>query len=121
MSESPDVRVSAGERERALDELSRHFSIGRLTAVEFGERAARVWEAGDRRQLAEMFADLPAPPPPTTSAIGGVGVARSAVRASLIVLLAIVTWFGLGNPEWLLLLAAVAVTVLLYQRVRGRT
>jgi hypothetical protein len=40
MAEYPDARINAAERDRALLELSEHFSTGRLNVTEFEERTA---------------------------------------------------------------------------------
>ncbi|WP_067566641.1 DUF1707 SHOCT-like domain-containing protein [Nocardia acidivorans] len=117
MSESPYGRVSDDERERALGELSRHFSIGRLTAPEFDERSTAVWAANSRRQLAETLADLPTSPALVPG--GEVGpIPARAVRTVAITILAIVLWVTLGNAVWLLLLAAIPLALLLRPRLR---
>jgi Domain of unknown function (DUF1707) len=70
MAEFPDVRVGTTERERALDDLARHFSAGRLSVTEFNDRSGQVAAATTRNELAEVLADLPplipegAPPKP---------------------------------------------------------
>ncbi|WP_327146970.1 DUF1707 SHOCT-like domain-containing protein [Nocardia sp. NBC_01327] len=112
MDESPYARVSDAERERALQELSRHFSFGRLTAPEFDERTSHVWRADTRRQLAEMFADLPAPPALEPVAYPGVAP-RLMVRGVAITMFVIVFALALGNGMWLLLLGAIPVVLLI--------
>jgi hypothetical protein len=59
MVEYPDARISAVERDRALLELSEHFSTGRLNATEFEERTAAAVAATTSNQLAALVADLP--------------------------------------------------------------
>jgi Domain of unknown function (DUF1707) len=54
-----DLRVSDADRDRALAELSENFQAGRLDADEFEERSGRALRARTRRELAELFADLP--------------------------------------------------------------
>ncbi|WP_330179430.1 DUF1707 domain-containing protein [Nocardia sp. NBC_01503] len=117
MSESPYGRVSENERERALRELSEHFSIGRLTAPEFDERSTAVWAAVSRRQLAETFADLPASPTVVPGAEIGPIPAR-VVRVVAAAIFAIVLWLTLGNTAWLLLLAAIPLALLVRTRLR---
>ncbi|RJQ83766.1 DUF1707 SHOCT-like domain-containing protein [Amycolatopsis panacis] len=68
---SPQLRVSDQERESALTALGEHMSAGRIDIEEYGERSARITAAKTRGELAEMFADLPAPHP----AYGGVPAA----------------------------------------------
>lgn len=54
-----ETRLGAVEREQALGELSSHLVMGRLDAVEFDARCARVIVAQSRADLAEVFFDLP--------------------------------------------------------------
>ncbi|MBB4686200.1 DUF1707 SHOCT-like domain-containing protein [Amycolatopsis jiangsuensis] len=60
---SPQLRISDQERESALNALGEHMSAGRIDIEEYGERSARITAAKTRGELAEMFADLPAPHP----------------------------------------------------------
>ncbi|GAA3539812.1 DUF1707 domain-containing protein [Amycolatopsis ultiminotia] len=60
---SPQLRISDQERESALKALGEHMSAGRIDIDEYGERSARITAAKTRGELAEMFADLPAPHP----------------------------------------------------------
>jgi hypothetical protein len=60
MGQNPNVRISAAERDRALQELSEHFSTGRLNPTEFEQRSAAAVAATTRNELAALFADLPA-------------------------------------------------------------
>ena len=59
MNESPDVRIGDADREQALTALGEHLSAGRLDVDEYGERSARVTAAKTRRELTDVFADLP--------------------------------------------------------------
>jgi hypothetical protein len=59
MAEYPDARISAAERDRALRELSEHFSTGRLNVTEFEQRTAAAAAATTSNELAALFADLP--------------------------------------------------------------
>ncbi|HVW41412.1 MAG TPA: DUF1707 domain-containing protein [Amycolatopsis sp.] len=63
MNESPDVRIGDADREQALSALGEHLSAGRLDVDEYGERSARVTAARTRRELTEVFTDLPEPHP----------------------------------------------------------
>ncbi|WP_157574002.1 DUF1707 SHOCT-like domain-containing protein [Nocardia jejuensis] len=117
MSETPDARVGDNEREHALQELSQHFSVGRLTAAEFEERSTRVWTAGTHRQLAETFVDLPASPVLVPGS-ARVHWPAMAVRAGAVVIFAVEFWLSLDNPAWLLLLGAVPVVGLILTRSR---
>lgn len=68
MNESPDVRIGDADRETALSALGEHLSAGRLDVDEYGERSARVTAAKTRRELMEIFTDLPEPHPGTAAA-----------------------------------------------------
>lgn len=117
MNESSHTRVSEDERERALGELSRHFSGGRLTAPEFEERSTAVWAAGTRRELAQTFADLPAAPALVPGSEVG-PIPGMVVRAGAVAIAAIVCWLVLGNVLWLLLFGVIPALLLLAKRRR---
>ncbi|HTX01409.1 MAG TPA: DUF1707 domain-containing protein [Acidimicrobiales bacterium] len=53
------LRVSDDERRRAGDLLARHFVDGRLDRDELDERSNRALHATTRRDLDQLFADLP--------------------------------------------------------------
>jgi hypothetical protein len=61
--EPSDLRISDTEREQAIRLLGEHMSVGRLDVDECGERSARAAAAKTRRELTELFADLPGPRP----------------------------------------------------------
>jgi hypothetical protein len=61
--ESSSMRVSDADREAATTALGEHMSTGRLTIDEYGDRAARVSTAKTRRDVLELFDDLPRPWP----------------------------------------------------------
>lgn len=46
-----------------MRKLGEHMSVGRLDLEEYGERTAKVTAAKTRRELIELFADLPDPRP----------------------------------------------------------
>jgi class 3 adenylate cyclase len=78
--ESGDVRIGDDDRQRVIDELSRHTGQGRLTLDEFAELAGRVYAARTRRDLDDVLAGLPddvdirrplAPRDPATGPVGG--------------------------------------------------
>lgn len=117
MSESPHIRVSVAERERALVELSQHFSNGTLTIAEFDQRSALAIRAGTRAQMAVLFTDLPAAPTTPPEPVDG-ALVRSAVRAGAVLVLSVVFWLTFGDAIWLMLLTGVPVIVLM--RRRGR-
>jgi hypothetical protein len=56
------LRLSDADREAAMEMLSDHYSVGRLTRDEFDERSDAVWSARTRADLTPVFADLPVHP-----------------------------------------------------------
>jgi hypothetical protein len=54
-----DLRVSDGDRDRALRELSEAFQAGRLTADEFDQRSRQALGARTGKELTVLLADLP--------------------------------------------------------------
>ena len=56
------LRLSDADREKAVELLSEHYSLGRLTKDEFDERSDAVWSAKAQGDLAPVFADLPPTP-----------------------------------------------------------
>lgn len=54
------VRVSDAERSDAITALGSHFAEGRLGLVEYEERVDAAAFAVDRRELDDLFTDLPA-------------------------------------------------------------
>ncbi|WP_019930927.1 DUF1707 domain-containing protein [Nocardia sp. BMG111209] len=122
MTDLPSVRVSVAERERALRELSQHFSAGRLALPEFDRRAALAAAADTRADLAPLFTDLPAAeaPPPAPHTPGN-PLPATATAVAAIVVLAIVLAVLFGSGYWLLLvLFAVPPIVTLVTRLRQR-
>jgi DUF1707 SHOCT-like domain len=53
------VRASDADRDRAAEDLRRHYAAGRLSETELEERLARVYAARCRSQLAPLLRDLP--------------------------------------------------------------
>ncbi|NUS42233.1 MAG: DUF1707 domain-containing protein [Mycobacteriaceae bacterium] len=115
MADNSDIRIGTADRERALADLSDHFSAGRLSVAEFDERSAAIAAAATRRELATVFADLPnSPPPPAVKQPdepakiqGGVRDWRTVVVA-LTPIAAIVLMSTLHSWLWLLLIPAVS-------------
>jgi hypothetical protein len=54
-----DLRVSDGDRDRALSELSDAYQVGRITADEFDQRSMKALGARSGQELAALLADLP--------------------------------------------------------------
>lgn len=116
MTDSPDARVSAAERDRALQELSRHFSLGRLSTDDFDVRSARAVAAVTRPQLAGLFADLPTAPPTAVPLAATPTAPRVAVLTGALVVFGLTMASTSGHWAWLLLLAGVPAVVLLCRR-----
>ena len=54
-----DLRASDDDRERTVEALRHHASVGRLTVDELDERTALAYSASTLRELAALRADLP--------------------------------------------------------------
>ena len=59
-----DLRVSDAERAAVQERLREAVGAGQLDLHEFDQRAARVWAAKTRGDLARTTVDLPELPPP---------------------------------------------------------
>ena len=55
------LRVSDAERDEAIGQLGERFAEGRLSHDTFVHRVEAALKARDRRDLAQLFADLPSP------------------------------------------------------------
>lgn len=64
----PRLRVSDGDRERAMADLAQHYAEGRLEHEEYDERLDAIWTARTRADLAVLFGDLPRTPAPQPAA-----------------------------------------------------
>ncbi|MBS2939068.1 DUF1707 domain-containing protein [Nocardioides sp. J2M5] len=62
------MRVSDGDRERAMADLATHYAEGRLDHEEYDERLDAIWTARTRADLAVLFGDLPRPVAPQPQA-----------------------------------------------------
>jgi uncharacterized protein DUF1707 len=60
VSESPELRISDTDRERAVQRLQNAVTEGRLTMSEFDERVAGVLRARTGSEVQPYLADLPA-------------------------------------------------------------
>jgi Domain of unknown function (DUF1707) len=129
------MRVSDAERAEVADELSRHYSEGRLDEGEFTQRLDRTMAATTYRDLSGVLYDLPPLRPesrpdrrparasrpghdvrPARGARGARGAGlRLALLAFLVILVAaishVVVW-ALAPVAWVCLIAAVAVLIL---------
>lgn len=66
-------RIGDAERDRAVEYLREHMSVGRLTQEEFDERLTAALQAKTVADLEPLFFDLPAPKPGQD--VGTVGAA----------------------------------------------
>lgn len=117
MADSPDIRIGDPERAQALDLLSEHFSLGRLTVAEFDERSAKAAAAMTRRQLEVLFTDLPAP---ASNVPDTVPRPRPGSRlpdrwreivVGLTPIIALVLFFAFDTWLWFLLIPAVSIVL----------
>ena len=112
-----DERVSDAERTAVADELSKHYTEGRLDQEEFDQRLNQAMAAKTYRDLAGLLQDLPQADAPVVPAAPvrrrrGTGLGK----LILIVLIAIVlvsaahagTWM-LGPVLWIALICAIVV------------
>jgi len=61
VSERRDVRASDRDREAAVERLRSALNEGRLSLLEYDDRLARAYQSVTYGDLADLFADLPAP------------------------------------------------------------
>jgi hypothetical protein len=61
---APRMRASDADRDQVVATLSENFQAGRLTSDELDDRTGRALAARTLGELAELTADLPAPPRP---------------------------------------------------------
>lgn len=122
MSELPGARITVGERERALRELAEHLGAGRLTLTDYEERAAAAAAAITTPELARLFTDLPAAPPPPAPRPQTDPTAGFAVMAGCAAAFALILALVFGGWLWLMLLVVVLVSAPLVPTVlrRGR-
>jgi hypothetical protein len=64
-----ELRVSDGDRDRALSELSEAYRVGRITAEEFDHRSTQALSARTGSELAALVADLPLDDRPAADAV----------------------------------------------------
>jgi len=119
MAEAPEVRVGTAERERALKELSAHFSAGRLSVAEFDERSAAVATATTRGDLDKLFADLPDPDPEPEPPASRRSYDWRAALLALTPIVALVFFFVFHTWLWFLLIPAVGALLSVGQFKKG--
>ncbi|MGN0064894.1 MAG: DUF1707 domain-containing protein [Nocardioides sp.] len=114
-------RIGDAERERAMEELARHYAEGRLDHDEYDERLDAVGTARTAPDLAILFEDLPRPVNPMLTAQGRaaanpVSYRRRRRRFLLPLLLVVLVGAVIAQEPWLLLVA-VAVALWWPRRV----
>jgi len=107
-SPDPRVRIADSDRERAMADLSLHYTDGRLDHEEYDERLDAIWTARTHADLAVLFSDLPllrAPQPVRAPAPATRG-AGARFRLPLLPVLAILLALSVlvGAPLFLLIL-----------------
>jgi uncharacterized protein DUF1707 len=60
VTDSPELRASDAQRDRAAAEIREHYAAGRLTEDELTERLDAIYEARTQGELRELRRDLPA-------------------------------------------------------------
>ncbi|GAA5028523.1 hypothetical protein GCM10023258_24110 [Terrabacter aeriphilus] len=122
------MRIGTQEREEALAALAQHHAAGRLDADDYEDRRGRATDAVTRRELAELFDDLPEPRPRLVSStdvdhpVAGAPVAQTRpkgpvsgpVRAARMLtalspFIAVGLFLATGRWWWFLLIPAIAV------------
>jgi hypothetical protein len=74
------LRASDADRDREIEELTRHAELGRLDSLELVERIDQTMSAKTLGELEDLVADLPLlPPPPPRPAPGPVPRSRLAL------------------------------------------
>lgn len=91
------MRVSDAERSEIAENLSKHYSEGRLDEAEFNERLQKAMSAKTRGELAGLLSDLPPtipPPPPELEA------RRRHSRLALLVVVALFFAMAVTSAMW---------------------
>ncbi|MBF6175626.1 DUF1707 SHOCT-like domain-containing protein [Nocardia blacklockiae] len=117
MTEIPDSRLMAADRERALRELSAHLGSGRLSLAEFDERSTAAAAATTKAELAEVFLDLPIAAQAPAEHVAGV-LPRLVTGTAAVLVFAVVCAWVTGNWWWLVLLAALPLIARVALRAR---
>ena len=95
-----DYRVGDAERRAAMELLAKHHEAGRLDSFEYEDRRGRAADALTRRDLDDLFTDLPALGPDgqelVRSGVGAVEPGRPAGRRVRDTVLALIPFVALA-------------------------
>ena len=108
---SAEIRASDADRDAVLADLSEHFQAGRLTPVEFEDRAGRALAARTWGELKDLLQDLPStlsrPQAPVAAASSAARPERPSGRvapAPVVVLaaigIAVAVSAGIAHGSW---------------------
>ncbi len=81
---APGMRIGDHERSRVCEELSQHYSLGRLDADELEDRLDRAVHARTQGDLQRLTRDLPPPPLPPAAVPAAPVVADGPSTASVV-------------------------------------
>ena len=121
MADSPELRVSDEDRERAAAEIREHFAQGRLDSDELADRLGRAYGARTAGDLDALRADLPQVPPSLASQRAELIVRRRQLSRELVqhtvgclvpFFACVAIWLGSGAnggfwPAWVALIALI--------------
>jgi hypothetical protein len=82
-ADAPSAPVSPADRDRVVQELTRHFTEDRLSDTVLEARLDRVYHASTLAELNAIVADLSAPPPPARAPASREVVARRVDTAAI--------------------------------------
>jgi hypothetical protein len=119
--QSPELRVSDADRERAAAEIREHFAQGRLDSDELSDRLGRAYGARTAGELDSLRADLPEVPPSATSRRAELVVRRRELSRELLqhtigglvpFFVCVAIWVGSGAnggfwPAWVAVFALI--------------
>jgi hypothetical protein len=121
--EGANMRVSDAERGEVADELSKHYSDGRLDEAEFNERLTKAMAAKTRGDLAGLLDDLPRSQlvqaaPPATHRHGATRILTIVLAAIILSSIASSLFMWHGFFHFPVPLFVIAVLILLRRRHR---
>jgi Flp pilus assembly protein TadB len=114
-----DLRVSDAERAEVSDQLSKHFSDGRLDEATFNERLDQAMRAVTQSDLDGLLADLP-PVGPARTGPARTGVAQRPPRHHrllflvLVIIIAVVAGQALTRLLWVPLLPWLLIALIAF-------